>query len=507
MQQEKLLINKREILIMFLFMILSLSPRFFYIQLNSMDELWNYQFARRILDGQVPYRDFFILMTPFAIQVNAFFLSLFSDKLIVMRIVGIFLASVNGVIIYIITREIGKSQLTALVTVYFFASLVFLYPQNNYSWYAVLFLSLALLFELKKLNNSGVLLSNYVLEFLIGASLGLATISKQNIGIFGLLASVGFLFCYTFFGNRQQKIVVSLFVKNLLFKVLGWMVVVGVELIYLWRNNALLSFIDQAFISTASFANEISIPYSVLVLDSYFLIKVFAIIVPLGIAGLLLKGVIMKNSTSQRSYILILSFYAVANFLMVYPLADTTHLIMGMPLAVVAFTHLFERQPRTKMAEKKVFVSPVFVFLMAVSLFTAGIILKPPNTTFHHDINRYQYVLLSENLIDEFEEVGTFIVNTEQEGQEVFFLNFRAPFYLIPMGEFGYKSDTMFKGNFGTWGEQEILDRLALSDNPIAIIRGSNITINRQETMVFENYVRQNMTYLKSVGKYDVFTW
>lgn len=43
----------------------------------ELGEIWNYQYARRILYGQIPYKDFGMLQLPFSAQVNAVFLYLF----------------------------------------------------------------------------------------------------------------------------------------------------------------------------------------------------------------------------------------------------------------------------------------------------------------------------------------------------------------------------------------------------------------------------------------------
>lgn len=64
----------------------------------------------------------------------------------------------------------------------------------------------------------------------------------------------------------------------------------------------------------------------------------------------------------------------------------------------------------------------------------------------------------------------------------------------------------LFYGNMGSNGEKEMLDKLSSSSNIVVLIKGENMLPNRQETNVFEYYVRANMSYYISVSGFDAFT-
>ncbi len=190
-------INKRETVVISLFVILTFIP-VFLLRTPDMDEIWNYQFARRLLFGQIPYKDFFLLQAPFALQINSLFLDLFSDKLITMRYVAIGISSFNGIILYVILRLLNNTIVKSFFGPFIYACLVFVFPQNNYSWFAILFLSAALLLEILKIKYASHKTRGDFFELLIGLLLGLTTISKQNIGCLGLLGSAIFLAYYTY---------------------------------------------------------------------------------------------------------------------------------------------------------------------------------------------------------------------------------------------------------------------------------------------------------------------
>ena len=68
-------ILKKEYLILILvfitiFSIIIITP------LGDLDELWNYNFAKQIAEGNLPYKDFSIIVTPLASFVSAIFLKL-----------------------------------------------------------------------------------------------------------------------------------------------------------------------------------------------------------------------------------------------------------------------------------------------------------------------------------------------------------------------------------------------------------------------------------------------
>jgi len=45
--------------------------------LNDLDEMWNYNFSKIILEGRLPYKDFNIIITPLVPYIGAVFLGVF----------------------------------------------------------------------------------------------------------------------------------------------------------------------------------------------------------------------------------------------------------------------------------------------------------------------------------------------------------------------------------------------------------------------------------------------
>ena len=56
--------------------------------ISDLDEIWNYNTARAILEGFIPYKDISMITTPLLPMVTAVFLKIFANELIISRILA-----------------------------------------------------------------------------------------------------------------------------------------------------------------------------------------------------------------------------------------------------------------------------------------------------------------------------------------------------------------------------------------------------------------------------------
>ena len=78
--------------------------------LNDLDEIWNYNFAKNITDGKMPYKDFNMIQTPLVPLFCSVFLKLLGNELIVMRILAIILCTVILFITYKILQKLKVNK-------------------------------------------------------------------------------------------------------------------------------------------------------------------------------------------------------------------------------------------------------------------------------------------------------------------------------------------------------------------------------------------------------------
>lgn len=119
--------------------------------LGNLDEIWNFNFARCISNGLVPYKDISMVITPLVSFLSAIFLKIFGSELFVTRVLAAILAIVNLGIIYKICTNIGiKSPISKVLV------LVIMYIMTAYFCldYNFFILTLALIIILLEVKNN-----------------------------------------------------------------------------------------------------------------------------------------------------------------------------------------------------------------------------------------------------------------------------------------------------------------------------------------------------------------
>ena len=107
--------------------------------LDTLDEGFEYQLAARILQGEVPYRDFFTVTTPLAFYIQALLIALVGPGLIVGRIATAIVGAGIAVCIYGAGSQVAGRPLAVAAALLSIPWGIPYWPQPNYSWYVLLF--------------------------------------------------------------------------------------------------------------------------------------------------------------------------------------------------------------------------------------------------------------------------------------------------------------------------------------------------------------------------------
>lgn len=492
------------------FLLLFLITPAFLNRIPSMDEIWSYQFSRRIFFGYIPYKDFNLLALPFSAQAGCVFLSIFSDKLIVLRFLGIIVTSICGITIYKIIRVLGITRFTSLIWAFVYTLLIYMYPENSYSWFSVMFLTIALLLELINVKKNINTYYKVPMWLLTGIFIGLSTISKQNVGAFGLLVSLLMPFMFLLsIGIRKGKSEVREFnilnyIKNtfaeILSKLFGWAVVFGVEVFYLWRMGTINEFVDFVFVNPEKYAASCFLPYNWLLFKDF---NILAVLVPLTFTILLVKG-FFSNSNTQKQVYLLVSLYSIANFIIVFPISCSIHMTLATPISIAGFALL----AGNVRSNSKFTRSLSIIFVLSIVLFSAisfGKYLVTYNQFPASELKHYEYIPLRKEMVEEIKEIDSYILKAEEAGKKVYIFDFSASWYMIPLDIFPLKYDPMFRGTFGSRGEGEIYHMLDSSNNIVILVRKENLPANWLEYRGFYSYIRENMKQIGQIGRFDIF--
>jgi len=161
--------------------------------------------AQRLLAGEIPYKDFFIVMyPPGQIYVMGFLLELFSSSLIVGRLYTVAVSTGISLVVFYMTLMLTGKRLISLISWFFV--LVALSPRLGAIpapiWPGVFFSLAALYIYMRYLRRPAIL--SILFSGFVG---GLAVLFRHDIGIFALVSIMGSLFVGFFYDKKAiQKI-------------------------------------------------------------------------------------------------------------------------------------------------------------------------------------------------------------------------------------------------------------------------------------------------------------
>lgn len=213
--------NKRYILV-FLFSMLVLV--FFGFSRNTFDSIWNYGFSFAMTRGQVPYRDFTMIVPPLYNFVMAIGLKLFSTNNVVFLIEQ----SILITIIFCFLYKMFKEKAWIFLAVMCFPLFVAFCPTYNF----FLFFLFVIILYLEKNNKN---------DYLIGLFLAFMVLTKYTVGFFFLIPGI-----IVFFKDR----------KKLLRRLVGFLIPCFIFLIYLLVTKSFIQFIDLCFLGLFDFGKE-----------------------------------------------------------------------------------------------------------------------------------------------------------------------------------------------------------------------------------------------------------
>ena len=149
--------------------------------IGNLDEIWNYNFARNISDGLIPYKDFNMVPMPLLFIICGLFLNIFGNQLIIMRCLAVILLTLIFFMVYKILENITKKEIASIAIVLFlilFKDIMCI----DYNYCALLIGVILLYIELKKYKND-ILKYNIKTDFFIGIIAGTSILFKQTTGI------------------------------------------------------------------------------------------------------------------------------------------------------------------------------------------------------------------------------------------------------------------------------------------------------------------------------------
>ena len=542
--------SKRLICNISIFLIIALAIAVVVIPkaIGNLDELWNFNFANNVENGLVPYRDFNMVQTPLLPMVNAIFLAIFGNELIVMRILACLLCAGVLFTFYKILNLLKANKGISLFVVMALFYMLKDYFCMDYN-FAVLFVTLIIIYiELRrnlynkeninateigdtieslntnkscsqsstnketKENNKTDLknneLNNWKTDLILGILAGICIMLKQSTGAIVTIALLG----YNLLLVRSKEEFIQ-YLKSTCIKILGILIPVTLIFIYLAINGAVDDFWDYCIAGIKTFTNKI--PYSRLLDNEKLYIKILSIVAPITFMGTFLYSVFKRNKT-----FLIISSLSIASFSAVYPIADEVHFLIGiLPTGIiicVILDFLIKAIVRgiskliNKISNREKYINiwiEYFLIFMVIGL-TAWYGYKSiPNIKDYfanckNDVKHFANIVITDYTYQKIQAMDYFI---KSQDKPVYILDAEAALYQIPLDIYYKDYDMFLIGNIGSKGEEGQIEKLQKDTNKIVIIKSDGVSLNWQNPNKVREYVKQNMDYKYSILYFDVY--
>ena len=508
--------------------------------MNSLDEIWIYDFAKNMADGLVPYRDFNMVTTPFLPFICSLFLIIFGNELFVMRILAIFLITFIFFISYLILKKLNVNKYYIFICLFLFFLIFRDYICIDYN-FAILAITLFIIYlEIKNYEkNNNYFNSSFLFYFLIGILCGLCILLKQTTGIFVTIASLFYPILFV-----KNKIDFKNYLKITAFKIIGIINPLVLLLIYLIANNALYDFIDYTILGIKTFSNKI--PYSNLTSSKEIIIKLFSILIPILILIIGIYLLIKKNKKLFGFY-----FYSIASLIVIFPISDNIHFLIGITPFIIlliyfsyniinfinnAFKNRFlnaidNKNNKNNKNDKnninninninsinksnniirKIYLFFVtflqcIIFMVILIYFITSILFIKDYTidnNKNHNIKHYSLIPISEQLLEKINILDNYIIS---EKNNVYILDAEASIYMISLDRY-YKDFNFFlKGNIGSKGEDGLIEKIKnLNKGEKILIKNNKYSKNWQTPLTVINYIENNLTKINEINIFDVY--
>lgn len=232
-----------------------------------LTEGWFSSYAHLVITGKVPYKDFYLYLTPLYVWVISLITYIFGSSLFALRVFGVLITCSIGLLLFRIFR-FKFSPAASFVG----ATIASLYYQSGNAYISYDFTQVLTLFSLLSFNF--LLTSEKAVKWLDPVEVGpKSNVSKATIPLFfaGFFASCAFLtkqsngsfiaifaFMSCLYITLISNIGLHRKIKLLLYFLCGGFLPIGSVIAYLALNQALIPFIDQIFFNAISAKGSIT---------------------------------------------------------------------------------------------------------------------------------------------------------------------------------------------------------------------------------------------------------
>ena len=476
--------------------------------LSDLDEIWNYNTARAVSIGLIPYKDISLITTPFLPIFTAIILRIFGNEIIVSRVLAAILWTGIFFTTYKILEKLFKEENFAFIVTIIIGIIcrdIFCIDYNV----AVLLISLIILYMELNRNNEK---KQTKIDYIIGILAGIAICTKQSIGL--TLSFVVVLYNLLLIKNKDEA---KEYLKISLKRIVGILIPVIIMILYLLITGAMNEFINYAILGIKTFSNKI--PYYKLFENSNFEIRILSKLVPIFIiltGIILLISKISKKQDKKTNNLFTIFIYSFSIIIVMYPIADKIHFLLGSYITIIEIAYLiyllgYSINSKIKF-KKKLFIYKTITLIGGIALSVFAFKFGIENTIEYAkqdkntDIKHYKYIYIPEIINARILKLDDYISECEKQGKKVYILDAEAALYMIPIDKYNKDYDMFLKGNIGKDGEQGQIEKIEQSnENCLYLIRKKEYNNNWQTPTKVLEHIRNSLEKVDEIEIFDVY--
>ena len=440
--------SKIKYIFIFIFSLVCMS---FLLTAFDLDVIWNYGFSYGISRGEIPYKDFNMVLTPF-------YSFLMSIPLLINKNIILFYIS-NSLLItglfYLLFKMYKEKTWIFLILLLFPLPAII---EPSYNTFLIFLVVLLIYLEKNKSN-----------DYLIGFIIGISILTKQSVG--------PLLFIPTIIYYRKD-------IRKILRRLLGVIIPCFIFFIYLVITNSLNSFIDLCILGLFDFNKSNGFK-----MDIFFFI---------GIILLVISIICFIKNKKDIKYFYILMFYSIT-----IPLFDYAHVEFFFFIFCLGLVDKIKKVPRTLM-----FNSILFTISFSIILFCCSCIKAQSKIDFPNKYNNFNYRLMYSKANFIRDSVIEYI--KDNKDKKIIMIGSDSYFYKITCNMDIDYFDLNNYGNHGYNGTEKMKKRIdELEKNTLIIIDINHVMkepgLRDQLNVEIAKYAMKKSKFKESITAYDVY--
>lgn len=475
-------------------------------QLGNLDEIWQYNFARNILNNKIPYLEFNIIVTPLYSIIASIFLKVFGNELIVMRIFCAILFFLILYVSYLILKKMNlKREVAFVITLMIYAMFDNGIIGVEYN-YLVLFLVLLIeyLEIIAQKKHEKQLITNKSYNIFIGILGGLIILTKQSIGILIFIAII-----FTRFIYFERKNLINI-IKTIFAIILGVSIPIIIFILYLLINGAFNSFISYCITGINEFTN--SVAYYNLIKNEHIHIKVLSVLVPIFLIVFPICWLLTNRNklANQKKLLIILYIYSAFMFCGMFPGVNAGHFIVYAYPTILLIMIVLYKSMINEIKKYKKYINILVIYILLISSSSLLIIetkkvINIYNEYQTYSLTHYKYIPINTNIEKLIDIIDLYINSEEKNGYQIYILDASASMYMIPIDKYNKDYDLFNRGNFGYNGEKRLIKEIEERKKTKYLILKDSYKMNWQTPTNIINYVKNNKNKIGKIGIFDIY--